>query len=171
MCTCTCTCIYMYMYMQYGLQCYSVYVCVSQMVCQRLIMRNLAITDCPSLCTLNHCWSELCTALCYSYTCMNAHTHTHTHTHTLTLTLTLTNTHSHCVTEDCYHVGRDAYNSEDFQYTRDWMKETLRFMNYSCSKNTNIQCIADMLVVFSCSACDEPDKLAEYNVQCVQNSS
>ena len=51
------------------------------------------------------------------------------------------------------------------------MKETLRFMNYSCSKNTNIQCIADMLVLFTCSACDEPDKLAEYNVQCVQNSS
>ena len=99
------------------------------------------------------------------------HTHSHTHTHTLTLTLTLTNTHSHCAAEDCYHVGRDAYNSEDFQHTRDWMKETLRFMNYSCSKNTNIQCIADMLVVFSCSACDEPDKLAEYNVQCVQNSS
>ena len=145
MCTCTCTCTGTYMYMQCGLQCYSVYVCVSQMVCQRLIMRNLAITDCPSLCTLNHCWSELCTALCYSYTCMNAHTHTHTHT--LTLTLTLTNTHSHCAAEDCYHLGRDAYNSEDFQYTRDWMKETLRFMNYSCSKNTNIQCIADMLLV------------------------
>ena len=85
----TCTCTGTYMYMQCGLQCYSVYVCVSQMVCQRLIMRNLAITDCPSLCTLNHCWSELCTALCYSYTCMNAHTLTHSHslkhTHTVQL--------------------------------------------------------------------------------------
>ena len=28
--------------------------------------------------------------------------------------------------EDCYHIGRSAYNNEDFYHTRDWMKEALR---------------------------------------------
>ena len=99
------------------------------------------------------------------------HECTHTHTHTLSHSHSHSHSLKHTHTVQLRNVGRDAYNSEDFQHTRDWMKETLRFMNYSCSKNTDIQCIADMLVLFTCSACDEPDKLAEYNVQCVQNSS
>lgn len=31
--------------------------------------------------------------------------------------------------EDCYHIGRSAYNDEDFYHTRDWMKEALRLFD------------------------------------------